>query len=159
MPLPSQGAPKSGLVIDRASNAIRLTRGFDAPRAQIFEAWTKPVHVSSWWDAAGEPLAACEIDLRPGGSFKFVTRGHPEMPFAGVYREIAAPDRLIFEALGAIGRVLLEEASGKTLMTVEIRCRSAEQLDQFLKMGVDVGTARTLDNLVAYARIQGSRAA
>ena len=37
-------------------------------------------------------------------------------------------------------------------MAVEIECRSAEQLDQYLKMGVDVGTAQTLDNLVAYAR-------
>jgi hypothetical protein len=81
------------------------------------------------------------------------------MPFAGVYSEIAPPDRLLFEALGATGRVLLEERSGKTLMTVEIVCRSAAQLDQFIKMGVDVGTARTLDNLVAYVRRRRSRAA
>ena len=74
------------------------------------------------------------------------------MPFAGTYREIARPGRLIFEALGATGRVMLEEAHGGTRMTVEIECRSAEQLDQYLKMGVDVGTAQTLDNLVAYAR-------
>ena len=156
MPPALQAAPKTGLVIDRGSHTIKLTRDFDAPLAQIFEAWTKPEHVTCWWDAAGEPLAACEIDLRPGGSFKFVTRGHPEMPFAGIYREIAPPDRLIFEALGATGRVMLQKAAGKTHMTVEIECRSAEQLDQYLKMGVDVGTAQTLDNLVAYAR---SRAA
>jgi hypothetical protein len=36
-------------------------------------------------------------------------------------------------------------------MTVTIECSSAAHLDEFLKMGVDVGTARTLDNLVAYA--------
>jgi uncharacterized protein YndB with AHSA1/START domain len=159
MPSASQNAPGSNLGIDRASNTIRLTRGFDSPRAEIFEAWTKPEYVTSWWDATGEPLAACEIDLRPGGSFKFVTRGHPEMPFAGVYREIAPPDRLVFEALGSTGRVLLREADGKTHMTVEIECRSAEQLDQFLKMGVNVGTGQTLDNLVAYMRSRASRAA
>ena len=112
-----------------------------------------------WWDAAGEPLAACEIDLRPGGLFQFVTRGHPEMPFTGVYREIAPPDRLIFEALGATGRVTLREANGKTHMLVEIECRSDEQLEQFLKMGVNVGTGQTLDNLVAYVRSRASRAA
>jgi hypothetical protein len=44
-------------------------------------------------------------------------------------------------------------------MTVEIECRSAEQLDQFLKMGVSAGTGRTLDNLVAYMRSRASRAA
>jgi hypothetical protein len=31
------------------------------------------------------------------------------------------------------------------------RCGSAAQLEQYLKMGVDAGTAKTLDNLVAYA--------
>jgi uncharacterized protein YndB with AHSA1/START domain len=159
MPSTSRNAPASTLEIDRASNTIRLTRDFDASRAEIFEAWTKPEHVASWWDPAGEPLAACEIDLRPGGAFRFVTRGHPEMPFAGVYREIAPPGRLVFEALGSIGRVKLREAEGKTHMTAEIECRSSEQLDQFLKMGVDVGTAQTLDNLVGYAHSRASRAA
>jgi uncharacterized protein YndB with AHSA1/START domain len=159
MPSASQTASRTDLGVDRASNTIRLTRNFDAPGAEIFAAWTKPEHVACWWDPAGERLAVCEIDLTPGGAFKFVTEGHPEMAFTGVYREIAPPDRLIFEALGSTGRVLLREADGKTHMTVEIECRSEEQLDQFLKMGVNVGTGRTLDNLVAYMRSRASRAA
>ncbi len=152
MPLVEATTRETGLVIDRQSHTIKLTRNFDAPRAEIFEAWTKPEHVSCWWDAAGEPLTECKIDLRPGGSFNFVTSDHPDMPFSGIYREIAPPSRLVFEALGAMGRVTLKEAEGGTYMTVEIECRSAEQLDQYLRMGVDVGTAQTLDNLVAYAK-------
>ena len=153
MPSAPQAVRKpTGLVIDRGSHTIKLTRDFDAPRAQIFAAWTQPEQVACWWDAAGEPLAVCEIDLRPGGTFRFVSQGHPELPFAGIYREIAAPERLIFEALGAVGRVMLQESAGQTHMTVEIECRSAEHLDQYLKMGVDVGTAQTLDNLVEYVR-------
>ena len=152
MPSVSHAVPKTGLVIDHGSHTIRLTRSFDVPRAQIFDAWTLPQHVACWWDAAGEPLAVCEIDLRPGGSFRFVSKGHPEMPFAGIYQEITPPERLIFEALGATGRVMLRESAGKTHMTLEIECRSAEQLEQYLKMGVDVGTAQTLDNLVAYVQ-------
>jgi uncharacterized protein YndB with AHSA1/START domain len=159
MPSLSQNAPGSTLGIDRGSKTIRLTRDFDASRAEIFEAWTKPEHVASWWDAAGEPLAACEIDLRPGGAFRFVTRGHPETPFTGVYREVAPPGRLVFEALGSTGRVTIREADGKTHMMVEIECGSSERLDQFLKMGVNVGTGRTLDNLVAYIRRRTPRAA
>src|SRR5271170_6303444 len=146
----SQNAPGSSLGIDRASKTIRQTRDFDAPRAEIFEAWTKTEHVTRWWDAAGEPLVVCEIDLRPGGAFNFVTRSHPDMPFAGVYREIVPPGRLVFEALGATGRVTLREANGKTHMLVEIECRSDEELDRFLKMGVNVGLGRALDKLVAY---------
>jgi uncharacterized protein YndB with AHSA1/START domain len=152
MPAPSEATAKTNLEIDRGAHTIRLTRVFDAPRAEIFAAWTQPEHVTCWWDAAGEPLTACQIDLRPGGAFKFVTKGHPDMPFAGTYRDIAPPDRLVFEALGATGRVILRDVAGKTHMMVEIECRSAEQLDQYLKMGVDVGTSQTLDNLVAYVR-------
>ena len=105
MPTQSQTATKTNLEIDRGAHTIRLKRIFDAPRAQIFEAWTRPEHVTCWWDAAGVPLTVCEIDLRPGESFKFVTKGHPEMPFVGTYREIAPPERLVFEAIGATGRV------------------------------------------------------
>jgi len=154
-----QTAPKTQLGVDRASHSIRLTRDLEASRAEVFEAWTKPEHVTSWWDADGEPLAICEIDLRPGGAFKFVLRRHPEMPFTGVYQEIAPPQRLVFEAMGSTGRVTLREADGKTHMTVEILCNSEEQLDQFLKMGVKTGTGQTLDNLVAYLRSRSSRAA
>ena len=156
MPARSQTIARTNLEIDRDAHTIRLTRVFDAPRIQIFDAWTKPEHVACWWDAAGEKLTACEIDLRPGGAFRFVTKGHPEMPFAGTYREIAPPDHLVFEAIGAMGRVVLQDVAGKTHMTVEIECRSAEQLDQYLKMGVDLGTSQTLDNLVAYVRHQST---
>ena len=150
VPPKSTAAMQTNLVIDHDTHTIRLVRHFGVPRAMIFQAWTEPEQVTCWWDAAGEPLMVCEIDLRPGGSFKFVTRISPEMPFAGVYREIAPPGHLVFEALGATGRVLLNEVDGRTHMTVEIECRSAEQLEQYLKMGVHTGTAQTLDNLVAY---------
>ena len=48
---------------------IVVTRLFDAPRALVFEAWTKAEHVVHWWDPSGTPLAVCEIDLRPNGAF------------------------------------------------------------------------------------------
>ena len=155
MPAPSKARVGTAFEVDRGTHTIRLNRVFDASRAQIFEAWTKPEQVTCWWDPDGAPLTACEIDLRPNGAFKFLTRSHPEMPFFGTYREIAPPDHLIFEALGATGRVLLRDVAGQTHMTVEIECRSAEHLDQYLKMGVAVGTAQTLDNLVAFARQSG----
>ncbi len=157
MPAHAQAPSKTSLEIDRAAYTIRFRRVFQAPRARIFEAWTQPEHMSCWWDATGEPLAVCEIDLRPGGAFKFVTKGHPEMPFAGTYNEISPPDRLVFEALGSTGRVILKGVADETHMTVEIECRSAEQLEQFLKMGVHNGTSQTLDNLVAYASSNLSR--
>jgi uncharacterized protein YndB with AHSA1/START domain len=148
--LQSNGSP--GFVVDHNAFTLRFERRIDADPAHVFEAWTKPEEVTSWWDPDGEPLVACEIDLRVGGSFSFATRQHTERPFAGVYREIAPPGRLVFEAMGATGRVLLRGAAGGgTQMVVEIVCQSADHLEQFVKMGVADGTSRTLDNLVAIA--------
>lgn len=141
-----------GIVIDRQTFTIRMERRVESTPARVFEAWTQPEQVAAWWDPAGERLVVCEIDLRPGGAFSFASRSHRDMPFAGIYREIVAPERLVFDAMGATGRVLLEEAAGGTHMAVEITCQSTEHLDQFMKMGVHEGTSRTLDNLVGYAR-------
>ncbi len=151
MLLKSRAVAATEVVIDRDTHAIVLTRTLAAPQEQVFEAWTRPEHVRCWWDPAGYPLAECEIDLRAGGAFRFVNRhSSGTHEFAGVYREITPPKQLIFEAMGAIGRVLFEEVGGKTLITVRIDCGSAARLEQYLKMRVHDGTAKTLDNLVAY---------
>ncbi|MGH6857410.1 MAG: SRPBCC domain-containing protein [Methylocella sp.] len=151
MPPKPQVLAETKVIVDRDAHAIVLTRTFAAPREQVFEAWTRPEHIACWWDPASVRLAECEIDLRLGGAFKFVTQRSPGVPpFSGIYREIAPPELLVFEAMGAIGRVVLSDVGGKTLMTVTIKCGSSAQLDQFVKMGVDVGTSQTLDNLVVY---------
>jgi len=150
MPPHSQTPIRTGMEIDYGSHTIRFVRSFDAPAALVFEAWTRPEQLRCWWDAAGEPLAVCEIDLRPGGAYKFVSRAHPHMPFTGTYLEIAPPDLLVFEAMGSTGRVRFQAAEGRTRMTVEIVCGNAEQLEHFIQVGVDKGTSQTLDNLVAY---------
>lgn len=137
--------------LDRASFTITFERTLAASREQVFDAWTKPDHVSQWWDPTGVPLTECTIDLRPGGAFRFVNRDNAHAPpFAGTYREINRPAKLVFDALGAVGTVLIEARGGKTHLTVTIRCGSAEHFDQFIKVGVDAGTNKTLDNLVAH---------
>jgi uncharacterized protein YndB with AHSA1/START domain len=132
--------------IDHASHTIRFERDFDASPETVFDAWTQPEHVKAWWDPDGAPLLACTIDLRVGGAFSFVNAGHSP-PFTGIYREIARPAKLVFEAMGAMGTVSIRSAGGRTKMTVSIVCASPEHFEMFAKLGVDAGTARTLDNL------------
>jgi uncharacterized protein YndB with AHSA1/START domain len=135
--------------VDRATFTITFERSLAASREQAFDAWTKPEQVTAWWDPTGSPLVECAIDLRPGGAFKFVNGGHSP-PFAGAYRAVERPAKLVFDAMGAVGTVLFESRGQKTHMTVAIRCSSAEHLEQFVKLGVDAGTNKTLDNLVGY---------
>src|SRR3954452_14264487 len=110
-------APSATFTLDEATHTIRFVRDLDAPPARVFAAWTEPEQLAQWWDATGEKLGACEIDLRPGGALRVPTSHHPDKPFTGVYREIAPPTLLVFEANGATGKVKLAECSGGTRMT------------------------------------------
>lgn len=141
-------------VIDRATHTIRFVRDLEASPEQVFDAWTKPEQIACWWDATGARLASCDIDLRPGGTFTFISSSNPEHAFSGIYKEIAPPRRLIFDANGAEGRLLLDGRGAGTRMTVEIACMSAEHLAHYLEVGVEAGTSQTLTNLAAYLREQ-----
>ena len=135
---------------------IVVTRFFDAPRALVFEAWTKTEHVAHWWDPSGVPLAVCEIDLRPGGAFRWVNRapdGGEGYVFGGIYREIDPPAKLVFTALDSPdrgGTLVFTEEGKKTRLTITMECASKQERDAMLQMRVDAGTAQTLENLAAY---------
>jgi uncharacterized protein YndB with AHSA1/START domain len=152
MPVSPNAASQTGFVIDHATYTIRFERDLAAPPAQVFKAWTMPEHMACWWDAAGDRLETCEIDLRVGGAFTFVSKSHPHMPFTGTYSEITPPTRLVFSAMAATGVVILEARNSGTHMTVEIVCASAEMLEHHMQVGVAVGTSQTLDNLVGYLK-------
>ena len=53
---------------------ILITRQFDAPAALVFKAWTTPELVKRWWGFDTSEWLVCEIDLRVGGSWRYVTR-------------------------------------------------------------------------------------
>ncbi len=135
---------------------ILMTRSFDAPRAALFEAWTKAEHVKHWWDPTGVPLSVCEIDLRPNGAFRWVNNSHGGHVFSGIYREIMAPERLVFSVKIFPSRpdpltiLLFSEEGRTTKLTMRIECGSLDDRDALLQMRIDVGTGRTLDNLAGY---------
>jgi uncharacterized protein YndB with AHSA1/START domain len=136
---------------------IRLTRLFDAPRHLVFEAMSKPEHIRRWWGALGDgySVPVCEVDLRPGGAWKFVSR-HPrgDAVFYGVYREIAAPERLVyteifepFPDVESVVTAVLTDESGKTRLTVTAAYPSPEVRDNVLKTGMERGAAMSYDRL------------
>jgi uncharacterized protein YndB with AHSA1/START domain len=142
-------AEQTKTTIDHPTFTITFTRKLGATPEDVFDAWTRPEQISQWWDPDGVPLRECAIDLRVGGEFKLVNRGHSP-PFAGAYRVIERPSLLVFDAMGAVGTVRLAADDRGTQMTVTIRCAGAEHLEQLVKLGVADGTDRTLDNLVAH---------
>ncbi|HUL74302.1 MAG TPA: SRPBCC family protein [Vicinamibacterales bacterium] len=136
---------------------ITLTRLFDAPRHLVFEAMTKPEHVRRWWGALDErySVIVCEIDLRPGGAWRYVGRGPKgEFAFRGVYREIAAPGRLVYTEIyepfpdgeSVVTQVLTEEG-GKTRLALTAEYPSKDVRDTVLKTGMEKGAAVSYDRL------------
>jgi uncharacterized protein YndB with AHSA1/START domain len=106
------------------------------------------------------PLSVCEIDLRPNGAFRWVHggTGGGAYAFTGTYREITPPERLVFatrmfpSSPESVGTLVFTEESDKTKLTMTIECGSMEHRDALLKMRVDAGTVRTLENLAGYLR-------
>ncbi len=124
---------------------------------------TKPEHVRQWWGYLDDrySVTVCEIDLRVGGAWRFVGRGPDgQAPaFYGVYREIAAPERLvyteIFEPFPDVESVvtqILTEERGKTRLTVTAIYPSLEVRDMVLKTGMEKGAALSYDRLDDVAR-------
>jgi uncharacterized protein YndB with AHSA1/START domain len=136
---------------------IRLTRLFDAPRHLVFEAMTKPEHVTRWWGRLGEgySVPVCEIDLRPGGAWRFVNR-HPngEAAFYGVYHEITPPERLVFTEIfeafpdtESVVTAVFSEEGGKTRLTATVLYPSVEIRDGVIQSGMAKGAAVSYDRL------------
>lgn len=137
------------LRVNHETHTLEFERTLDTTPTLAFEAWTDAAQVTEWWDPSGAPLVSCTIDLRPSGTFRFETKGHAP-PFTGTYRAVEPPARLEFDAMGAFGVVTFTASGGATHMRVTIRCASAEHLQMFVKLGVDEGTDRTLDNLTRF---------
>ncbi|MFJ7489792.1 SRPBCC domain-containing protein [Streptomyces sp. NPDC097727] len=83
---------------ESAREGIDITRILDAPRELVFEAWTTPEHFAAWYGGdADVPLDRVSMDVGPGGAWSLViVVPGTEMPFHGVYREVLAPERLVF---------------------------------------------------------------
>jgi uncharacterized protein YndB with AHSA1/START domain len=142
--------------INEARHSVNLTRDLSISAEQAFAFWTEPRHVEQWWDASGAKLIKCEIDLRVGGTLHFVSPRPEAPPFVGRYLQIDPPNRLVFEALGATGTVSIVRTGTGSRVDVEIRAPNAEALKAMLAVGVAVGTAQTLDNLRAYAKMESN---
>src|SRR5208282_1015543 len=118
-------AARSSTATQSAERELVITRIFDAPRELVFKAWTDPRHVAQWWGPKGFTNPVCEMDVRPGGALRIVMRAPDgsEYPMTGIFREIVAPERLVFTnvAVDKAGKPLLEglttvtfaEAGGK----------------------------------------------
>ena len=138
---------------------IAMIRVFDAPRTLVFDAHTKPELVKRWMlGPPGWSMPVCEIDLRVGGTYRYVWRHDRDgttMGMGGVYREIQAPERLVatekFDESWypgeAVDTIVLVEQGGKTTLTQTMRYESQETRDAVLKSPMEQGVAAGYERL------------
>ena len=138
---------------------IVMTRAFDAPRALVFDAFTKPDLIRRWLlGPDGWTMPVCEVDLRVGGAYRYVWRRDKdgtEMGMGGVFREIVRPERIVstekFDEAWypgeGVGTVELLEKGGRTTMTQTMTYVSREARDAVLKSPMESGVSRSFDRL------------
>jgi uncharacterized protein YndB with AHSA1/START domain len=150
-------------VTPRGDREIVFTRRFAAPAAAVFHALTTPDLVQRWLTGPpGVTMPVCEMDVRPGGAYRWVWRmpDGGEMAAAGAFREVAAPHRLVqterfdppwYEGEAVVTTELVEE-DGATLFTAVLAYESRAVREAVLGAGMETGVAPSYDRLEALAR-------
>lgn len=137
---------------------VRMTRSFDAPPELVFDAHTVPALIRRWYGPPGWKLLVCEIDLRPGGAWRFVGRQPDEREIGqyGIIRDVARPGRLVqtenWEDWNP-GEVLVTcefaAAGDGTVLTVTTLFPSKEVRDQLIAYGMSDGAEASYQKLDA----------
>jgi uncharacterized protein YndB with AHSA1/START domain len=108
--------------------SITITRVFDAPRELVWKMFTEPEHFGHWFGGGPPvevPASKISMDVQPGGEWAatMVFPDGNEMPFAGRYREVVEPERLVFtfenvanreDPVAELATVLFRDMDGKT---------------------------------------------
>ena len=77
---------------------IVLMRTFAAPRQTVFDALTQANHLVHWLKPTNMSLVTCEIDLRAGGSFRYVFQrpSGARIEVRGAYKTVDPPHRFAY---------------------------------------------------------------
>ena len=135
---------------------ILIRREFDAPKHLVYKAWTTPELVKRWWSGNRGEMTIAEIDLRVGGTWRYVmvTDDGFEVAFHGEYREIVPNERIVstevYEGMPegeALNTVTFTETEGRTILTVLVQHSSKEARDAHIDSGMEIGMQEGMDLL------------
>jgi uncharacterized protein YndB with AHSA1/START domain len=135
---------------------ILITRQFAAPRHLVYKAWTTPELIRRWWPAKRGQMTVAEIDLRVGGTWRYVmsTDQGMEVAFHGEFREILANERIVstevYEGMPgakALDTITFAEADALTTLTLLVQHTSKADRDAHIESGMEAGLQDALDLL------------
>jgi uncharacterized protein YndB with AHSA1/START domain len=139
---------------------ILITREFDAPRHLVYKGWTTPELVRRWWAGRRGEMREVDIDLRVGGTWRYVmiAHGEYEVAFHGEYREIVPNERIVTtevyegaepppEGDEVINVITFTEVDGKTLLELLVKTPSKEIRDVIVDSGMEGGLQEQMEIL------------
>lgn len=137
---------------------IIVSRLFDAPRELVWKVWTQPEHVAQWWGPNGFTNTIHEMDVRPGGVWRFIMHGPDGRDYNNivVFSEVVEPERLAYSHGGDEGVlfhavVTFVEKDGKTQVTLRSIFVSTELRDRLIReVGALEGASQNLERLGKY---------
>lgn len=152
---------KSAVVTLPSDTQILITREFDAPRHLVYRAYTTPDLIKRWWSGERGEVTSAEVDLRPGGSWRYVMIANAgfEVAFHGEYREIVPDERIVttdvFEGMpdaAALTTATFAERDGRTTLSILVEHSSQEHRDAHIDSGMEGGMQESMDKLEQVAR-------
>ncbi len=149
---------EEALVADRA---MFYKRTFDAPRDLVWKAWTEPDKIAAWFGPAGFRTTIHEMDVRPGGKWRFIMHGPDgtDYPNYVVYREVEAPRKLVYdhsngngdEPVDFVVTAVFDEREGKTNVSYRMLFPTPEVKQLVIaKYGAQKGLIENMDRFAAW---------
>ena len=137
---------------------ILMTRKFDAPREIVWDTITDAELIPQWWGFAADATEVKNMDVRPGGKWQYITHtsGGEVVDFHGTYREVIAPEKLVYSFLfgdmpegdGFVEMTLVEK-DGVTELRDRSVFNSKEERDATIATGMEEGARETYERLSA----------
>lgn len=145
----------------RGERELVMRRVFRATKSAVFDAWTQPDLLRQWFGPASWTLTVCEVDLRVGGSFRYVMERHTgehkgrRMELGGVFLEIVQNERIVstetFEPAWYEGSctntLTLREQNGLTTLELVSAYDSRDVRDAVLSSNAQSGVDESYDRL------------
>jgi uncharacterized protein YndB with AHSA1/START domain len=153
------GARNETIYSTPGDRELVITRTFDAPRSLLWAVFTDPKHLPNWHAGPeGFTMPVCEIDLRPGGAWRYGWRNAQGREFtaSGTYREVDPPKRMVqvmknWNGEEQTNTTTFAEENGRTTVTVSQLHPSKAARDQglpYAKVGTESNYAK-LDTYLA----------
>jgi uncharacterized protein YndB with AHSA1/START domain len=133
---------------------ILIAREFAAPKHLVYRAFTTPELVKRWWHANRGEVTIAEIDLRVGGTWRYVMIAEDgfEVAFHGVYHELVPNERIVstevYEGLpegvseeeaATVNTATFTEADRRTTLTILVQATSKLSRDAIIDSGMEGG--------------------